>query len=1086
MANTYNDKLAEYFGKRKTLFQSQQLPMGGPVLGPLVGLMSLLSRKGKASDPITQNFVVPSNNNASIPPKWVDGSWTPQTFGQLGQEEMRRAWAQKTELEESNENYSLQEPGVKLTEGHLRGAKIPNSLIQDVKKAGDKYGVDPLDILAVAGKESTFGYGPFGSTRVQDGQIRSRDLFTFNDFTVKPPKTFEEFAFDKGKKVEHEKGFHGYRFTVPDSEIENIYNDHDLKKEYIKYLSKFKDDPEQVSIVDLIAKRIAERGVGSINPGDTAYPQRVQQYKQLLMNNRTPIKFQQGGYAGDPLNFVFPSRGLVPDYAQDGLSGYFEDPLMLPHAKGGGFFGGIWKGIKGVGKVIGKGFGAFADQGLSALGMPNVIKNSGYDQMAPDWLKKVNSGIGSVATGVLGAAIPGAGMALQGLQGLAGLFGGGNQGGVGGYGFPGMNFGGMGVNFNDGDYGSTSMLAGLNPFANIGSFGNMGGQQYLGGNQQQFGTALGQLIGNFQGQGFGGVNPQGGSNQHPLYGDLTSNLMGTAAFEGVFGKSPGFGGTPGFAGIQPRYYQEGGEVEQGPAMIPIQTEKGEVFIHLDGSITPVNAKTTHKRMDEDEVTDVVPEGTYVTSNDKKIRMTAKEAEDIVMGVKALPYEEFKKGVLPEETLFSEIFGNSKKLTPAEMTQKILRKFPTMDRSTTWDKNDIFTEITNKENMNNRLPWLEQVILFNESRRGKQPAREFKQGGPVKMDGVRHLPKGGSVRKFGPGGDILSVLGTAAPFLLDLFGANKGSNIDPIARNMILGSSPLYAAGVNQNINAQNQQLGTSIQDFTGLGQNLNTLAAAQAGTQIGGRSLLKTDFQRFDPLLQDARLANFQTRTPNAVIDALSTPRYDLNALAGTLGPRAFSNFASQLVNSENETRNNAILNQFNADRGMGLNILGQRNALDTFGQQFNIGQAEKQQAARNAQTAGIFGDVSSYFGRLGDIQSQILPITTQLALQKAGLAGQKEMNIAQNLMNTGSVYAQLGEQQPQQTGGTGTGNYEFLKNLIGTQVNQIGQNRVNTNRADFMNPNLNPFISQPVLQPLPQIRSPYTRLDPFGRPIIQ
>lgn len=1023
--------LAEYYSQNGLIDHQQE---GGPILSPLVGLMSLLRGKGKTSDPITQNFVVPSNNNASIPPKWVDGSWTPQTFGQLGQEEMRRAWAQKTELEESNENYSLQEPGVKLTEGHLRGAKIPNSLIQDVKKAGDKYGVDPLDILAVAGKESTFGYGPFGSTRVQDGQIRSRDLFTFNDFTVKPPKTFEEFAFDKGKKVEHEKGFHGYRFTVPDSEIENIYNDHDLKKEYIKYLSKFKDDPEQVSIVDLIAKRIAERGVGSINPGDTSYPQRVQQYKQLLMNNRTPIKFQQGGYAGDPLNFVFPSRGLVPDYAQDGLSGYFEDPLMLPHAKGGGFLGNVWRGIKkGIG-AVGKGIGAAADQTLSFFGAPNVIKNSVYDQQ-PSWVQGLNSGVGNAMSGVLGAAIPGVGLGLGLLSGL----GRSAQGGGGYGGFDVSSLVGGGQQYNTGN-----LLAGLMP---------------QNATHQQYGTALGQLLGNFQGRG---------------------------QFGGIFGGVNPFGGTPGFAGIRPRYYQEGGEVEQGPAMIPIQTEKGEVFIHLDGSITPVNAKTTHKRMDEDEVTDVVPEGTYVTSNDKKIRMTAKEAEDIVMGVKALPYEEFKKGVLPEETLFSEIFGNSKKLTPAEMTQKILRKFPTMDRSTTWNKNDIFTEITNKENMNNRLPWLEQVILFNESRRGKQPAREFKQGGPVKMDGVRHLPKGGSVGKYPSGGDILSVLGTAAPFLLDLFGANKGSNIDPIARNMILGSSPLYAAGVNQNINAQNQQLGTSIQDFTGLGQNLNAFAGAQAGANIAGRALQQTDFQRFDPRLQDARLANFQTRTPNAVIDALSIPRYDLNALAGTLGPRAFSNFASQLVNSENETRNNAILNQFNADRGMGLNILGQRNALDTFGQQFNIGQAEKQQAARNAQTAGIFGDVSSYFGRLGDIQSQILPITTQLALQKAGLAGQKEMNIAQNLMNTGSVYAQLGEQQPQQTGGTGTGNYEFLKNLIGTQVNQIGQNRVNTNRADFMNPNLNPFINQPVLQPLPQIRSPYTRLDPFGRPIIQ
>lgn len=983
---TYNDKLAEYFGKRKTAFHQD----GGPVK-PRLALPQWKPNIGDVME------------YASEDAKFGDTDF----LGNKGFANYQPFWWQKDQNREQ----------VRITDNRtthpitgdpinpnrdLMGGKYDKELINKMVRISNAYGVDPLETIAIGLQETNLGTaeehaGNFGHTLTvgtkefekhlgvsekdyQNLSNEDRNIMSIIAALKRGPKIAKSLGLS-GKEFELQ-AYNGFGKVTPRTEAD--YHGFESPKFYGVDVTKepldMKKNPVYgktiLSLVDMLKS----------NPA-------IQTALKDPRNN--PRKFQSGGYAsGDPLNFMFPSSGLVPSYAQDGLSGYFEDPLMLPHAKGGGFFGKVWKGIK-------NGFGAAADQTLSFFGAPNVIKNSVYDQQ-PQWAQSLNSGVGSVMSGVLGSAIPGAGLGLAALQGLGNA----SQGQRGGFGGQ-MDFSGFGGGQPDtNQYNVGSLLQGL-----------MGGGQGFSGQNNPFGP----LMANLQGRGFGGINPFG---------------------------------TPGF-NPQPRMYEDGGEVQQGPAMIPIQTEKGEVFVHLDGSITPVNAKKTHKQMDDDEVTDVVPEGTYVTSNDKKIRMTLKQAEDIVMGLKALPYEEFTKGKLPEEQLFSEIFGNNKKMTPAEMTQKILRKFPTMDRSTTWNKNDIFTEITNKENMNNRLPWLEQVIQFNESRRGKQPTQTFKQGGVVRMEGVRHLPKGGSVGKFPSGGDILSVLGTAAPFLMDLFGANKGkSNIDPIARNMILGSSPLYAAGLNANINSQNNQYATAIQDFTGLGQNLNNFAGAQAGANIAGRALQQTDFKNFDPLLQDQRLANFQTRTPNAVIDALSTPRYDLNALAGTLGPRAFGNFTSQMINSENETRNNAIIGQFNQDRSMGLNVLGQRNALDSFSQQFNIGQGEKQQQARNAQTAGIFGDVSSYFGRLGDIQSQILPITTQFALQKAQLAGQKQMGTAQNLMNTGSIYAQLGNQSNygKQQGGGGqqqqskqTGNYDFLKNIIfGSNTNTgnpIGNN---------------------------------------------
>lgn len=922
----------------------------------------------------------------------------------------------------------------------------------------------------------------------------------------------------------------GRPFEVYDRVHYKDYGDGGMKRMYFTDDELLNLDPDKKNFDTLALQReLVNRGVSlplsQRPPGYSRYDEDGQETKtydgvyggetkkalieyQKKLRSKKPNKFQYGGTTmASPLNFLFPTSDITAQYSQMGLNSYFDDPSMLPEGSLGGFF-------KKIGKAIGKGFGAVGDQTLSFLGMPNVIKNSAYDQGAPQWLQKANSSIGGLATGVLGAAIPGVGLGLGALRTGVNALGGNQPTGMGGQ-FDMSSL--MGGN-NAQAYNSGSMLTGLMP-----NFG-----------QQGFGTQLGQLLGNFGGKGLGGIF--GGVN--PL-------------------------GTPGFN--QPRMYEEGGQVEQeAPQLVPVQTEVGEYFIHLDGAITKVNAVKKHKQMDDDEVTDIIPEGTYVASDDKDIVMKKKDAEDIIMGVKTQPYKEFKKGMIPENVLFSELFGNAKKMTPAEMTAKVLKMFPTVDKGDDFNKNDIFTELTNQENIAGRTPWLELIIQFNEAKKSKMDADEFQDGGPIpkipvdakyrylhqrdkspmasginsiefegkqfdklkdgrwgymdrelEMKGVlpedhklnffldslleqqgtkqqpkleydssnvldmdiKHIsdlmransPIYNTTPRFKKGGEVMRMkdvvtmpkggvakydigdwIGTAAsalPFLTDLFGGNKGSNVDPLARNMILGSAPLYSAGLTQNINAQQNALGQGIQDFTGLGQNLNQYAGMSAGANIMGRQLQQTDFERFNPLTQDSRLANFNTRTPSSFIDAASTPKYDLNALAGTLGPRAFNTFGAQMVGQNMANRNNVAMNQFNSDRNAAFNVLGQRNALDSFSQQFNIGQGEKEMAAKNAQTAGTFGDISSYFNRLGDIQSNILPITTGLNMQRANLEGQIPLGIAQNMMNVGSVYAGLannqGNQKPVQSG-TGN-NFQSLRNIIfGSNMNTgnpIGNN---------------------------------------------
>lgn len=864
-----------------------------------------------------------------------------------------------------NSSYTDQEDSIPLTEGHLRGAKLSKKLLTDVKKVADKYKVDPFEILAIAGKESTFGYGKFGEGRKKDGAIDAQSLFTYNDAYNTPAKSYLQYLYEnKGdKRVGVDKNFHGIDFYVKplgkkaeDDNFIEMYNDEKLIGDYKKYLDTVPKGKD-LNILEEVAKRIKTKGIASYNPGQKNYTEMVNQYKEMLLKNKTPIEFPKGG--------------------------------EVEQAKGGGFFGKILKGL-----------GTGADSLLSNIGLGNVIKNSGYDAAV-----EKNPFIGNLAgisSGILGAglnfALPGVGAAFSMGKGLLNNIGGSSNGVT----TNSSNTSGFDFGYKESDsspnYNYGSLLSGLTPVFNNPMFnGNKG-------------------IG-------AGVNPLG--NQNIM--QLLQTLSGGKTFTG-----------------QPMYMEEGGEVQ----MSPIQTEKGEYLIHLDNSITKTNATKKHSKMDKDEVTDVVPENTFVASADKNSSIKKKDVENIVLGVKTMPYEEAKQGKIPEKILFSDIF-KSNKMTPAELTEQVMKKYEVIDKSDEFNKNDVFTKLTNKENMDERAIWLNVIKVLNEDK--KNGTNSFKKGGEIDK-----YPGGGWI------GDLAGILGSAAPLLSNIFG--KG-NSDKTAQNIALGSIPLHTLGLTNNIRAQQAAYGTAISDFTGLGQNLNNFALGQAGANIAGRLSQDTSYGRFDPTTQDARLANFNTRTPNSFIDAL-TPKVDYGTLASTLGARGFNSAVGNIAGNQIEGRNSAAINAFNQDRSLGLNILGQRNNLDNFSQQFNLGQREKQQAAENSQKAGIFGDISSLQGRLGDIQSQILPITTQFNLQRAGLEGQIPMGIAQNAQSIAALIAMNNSQNSKnnsQTSGVDINqllSQLFSNNLQGIKNNVSDQN-LNQNRLDFSN--LSKLLQKPL-----------------------
>lgn len=651
-------------------------------------------------------------------------------------------------------------------------------------------------------------------------------------------------------------------------------------------------------------------------------------------------------------------------------------------------------GLTAGGKLLDKAVTTDAERGTGLYGNPEAMKaylqnKNGQQTPQPTFTAQGNSGTSPYVSGSLFnmLQVPG-GLgqpAQQGQQGLGAL----NQ-------------------LLQGQNPSASG-GGINPYAPGGNLT----AQFMGQGQQQPNPLQGLM---------GMMGGQGGGNAMGLM-SLLQGLMPMLQGQAPQGK---YGGMV----KKKKKYALGGEVseneneQQPPQLIPIQAEKigkiPEMIIHLDSTITPVNATKKHSQMDDDEVTDIVPEGSYIASADKSMRISWKEADDIVIAIKQMPYKELEKGKVPEEIRLSSLWptGNKKDYTPAELTQMILDKYPTVDR------NDIFTKVTNQSNLKSRLPYIMNIIKLSEQQRANKEESgdndegivgTFKKGGPVRVKNVHQVHMG----------DWIGLAGSLAPLLGNLLGGNKTppvGGISPFVQNGMLATLPAYQLGVNQNVAAQQGALGQGIDDFSALGQKLigdarqsfkGQSLANLAGTGLSAMNALamETNLPRLDLSASRARVNNFRPSSgTRASIEAAATPTYDAQAIMDTLGSRSGSALA-QLNSQQMGVRNQAAQQRNQFLDATEQNRIGQLNQLDATELPFNIQQQEKERSLREAQRnqlTGSFGQgiqrgadlQSGLLGQEGQIQSQILPITTQFNLQRAQLEGQPLMLGAQNTFN--------------------------------------------------------------------------------------
>lgn len=186
------------------------------------------------------------------------------------------------------------------------------------------------------------------------------------------------------------------------------------------------------------------------------------------------------------------------------------------------------------------------------------------------------------------------------------------------------------------------------------------------------------------------------------------------------------------------YAEDGGDPTtdgaQAEDLVPVQTELKEMLLLNTGVLTQTKARLPHTKMDADEVTDILPAGSFIFSNslDNQLELTD-EIKDNIIGYGTAYYSEDGQEGDVESVEFESILPNAKKATFAEIAKNIKDIY-----STKPDFKDVFSNVTNAENMVARIPFLQKLISLQNDVMGEDN---------MPSTGMQAYGKGGKVKKI---------------------------------------------------------------------------------------------------------------------------------------------------------------------------------------------------------------------------------------------------------------------------------------------------------------------------------------------------
>jgi hypothetical protein len=207
-------------------------------------------------------------------------------------------WLKLSHLDEShvnktreNQYYIPSGKQIKLTQGRYNLGKIDTGLVDEIVKKAKQYGVDPLDILSVAGRESTFAQ-PYGKKSRRDSNDLT-DIFSAWANSNENASRYRDYFGKKkhpGLSLVKDKSGWSYREDHTNGKSLAKYSQEDVD-EYLKYLQEKEKTGPKDNALDFVAKMIKDKKLHKYNPGDPDYQNKLANEKKLLSQEKELMKY---------------------------------------------------------------------------------------------------------------------------------------------------------------------------------------------------------------------------------------------------------------------------------------------------------------------------------------------------------------------------------------------------------------------------------------------------------------------------------------------------------------------------------------------------------------------------------------------------------------------------------------------------------------------------------------------------------------------------------------------------------------------------------------------------------------------------
>lgn len=271
---------------KETIFAPIPAPVGNPIGDAFINTLLGFIAKGKKDNKPEQKQPVVEQ------PSGLDESVFGKDYALAYNEMNKKAGTSYSALSSKDKAYNLDNPVAVLSQGKFGGVKITKEMVDDVVKSAKKANINPMDLLAVIGQESTFSQeknkkGEYKRTATQRSMSSG-----WNTDEPYIPYDLNKFLADKQVPgIVRQKKFKKVVYSIDDMQKvkDAIKSRPGLIQEYIKKVQST-PAPEE-DYFDMAAKFIKKKGIQGYNPGDPNYVGDVMTSKSLLQKDPQLMKY---------------------------------------------------------------------------------------------------------------------------------------------------------------------------------------------------------------------------------------------------------------------------------------------------------------------------------------------------------------------------------------------------------------------------------------------------------------------------------------------------------------------------------------------------------------------------------------------------------------------------------------------------------------------------------------------------------------------------------------------------------------------------------------------------------------------------